>query len=484
MNPKTAAEITAQADAEIRQCLSASEQRSFFLYAGAGSGKTRALVEALKWMRRNRREELFIQGRRLAVVTYTNAATDEIKRRIEFDPFVAVSTIHAFAWDLITGFDNDIRSWLRDHLQRSIDDLMAEQKKGKPNTKTGVARALKIQSKSLRLNSIEQVKRFVYSPTGDNPGLDALAHAEVIGICSDFLRSKQTLRQILISRFPVMFVDESQDTSGQLMDTLLDVQMTCGKAFCIGLFGDTMQRIYADGKVDLADAIPKTWARPAKLINFRCPERVLQLINKIRAQADGQAQFLPPDDAKPGLARFFIANSANADRMRTEAIAADRMAEITNIPSWPTACKRLILEHHMAAARIGFADLFDPLYEIDRYKTGLLDGTLSEMNLLTAQVLELLRAIRSRDSFRLTTLLRTYSPILRSVPSGSTQKIHNLELARRGVEELRELLESNADPTIADVLKVIKKTGLLELPPLFQAILKALNREGTEPAKS
>src|SRR5437879_6201435 len=104
MNLEAARELTARAGTEIRDCLDARVARSFFLYAGAGSGKTRALVDALKWMQNNRRDTLFGEGRRLAVVTYTNAATDEITRRIEYDPFISVSTIHAFAWELIGGF--------------------------------------------------------------------------------------------------------------------------------------------------------------------------------------------------------------------------------------------------------------------------------------------------------------------------------------------------------------------------------------------
>ncbi len=35
-----------------------------------------------------------------------------------------------------------------------------------------------------------------------------------------------------------------------------------------------------------------------------------------------------------------------------------------------------ILEHHMAARRMGFHQMFEPLYEIERFRTGLLDGSL------------------------------------------------------------------------------------------------------------
>ena len=44
-------DIDAAADAEIAGCLTLSSPRSFFLFAGAGSGKTRSLVTALNHVR-------------------------------------------------------------------------------------------------------------------------------------------------------------------------------------------------------------------------------------------------------------------------------------------------------------------------------------------------------------------------------------------------------------------------------------------------
>jgi DNA helicase-2/ATP-dependent DNA helicase PcrA len=44
-------EIDAPVDAEIRKCLDLATPQSFFLFAGAGSGKTRSLVSALQYVR-------------------------------------------------------------------------------------------------------------------------------------------------------------------------------------------------------------------------------------------------------------------------------------------------------------------------------------------------------------------------------------------------------------------------------------------------
>ena len=87
--------VDADADATILACLDLAAPKSFFLYAGAGSGKTRSLVEAIRTVCEKQGRQLSLSGRQIGVITYTNAACDEIKQRLEFDPRVEVSTIHA-----------------------------------------------------------------------------------------------------------------------------------------------------------------------------------------------------------------------------------------------------------------------------------------------------------------------------------------------------------------------------------------------------
>ena len=93
-------------DAEIAACLDLDAPRSFFLFAGAGSGKTSSLVTALKHVQSSAGDRLRFRGQRVAVITYTNAASDEIKRRMSFDPLIDVRTIHSFAWSLVEGFNH------------------------------------------------------------------------------------------------------------------------------------------------------------------------------------------------------------------------------------------------------------------------------------------------------------------------------------------------------------------------------------------
>ena len=127
-----------------------------------------------------------------------------------------------------------------------------------------------------------------------------------------------------------------------------------------------MQRIYADGKVGLEQAVPAGWEKPALGVNHRCPKRIVTLLNQIRSEADG-AQQEPGQDAQEGFVRLFLINDVDGvDKRKVEAEAARIMAEATSDDEWmsPQAVKVLTLEHHMAARRGGFDCFFEPLYKI------------------------------------------------------------------------------------------------------------------------
>src|SRR5690349_840950 len=145
-------------DTEIAKCLDLDAPKSFFLFAGAGSGKTRSLVTALKHVQKSSSERLKVKGQRVGVITFTNAASDEIKRRLLHDPLIDVRTIHSFAWSLIEGLNHDIRQWLQVDLVADIGKLKAEEAKGRPGTKASIERLRKIESKTKRLQNLPDVK--------------------------------------------------------------------------------------------------------------------------------------------------------------------------------------------------------------------------------------------------------------------------------------------------------------------------------------
>ncbi|NTY35910.1 UvrD-helicase domain-containing protein [Burkholderia diffusa] len=464
-------QFDAAADEAIRGCLNLEKPRSFFLYAGAGSGKTRSLVEAIRAVCHEQGRKLSLSGQKIGVITYTNAACDEIKQRLEFDQRVEVSTIHAFAWSLISGYDTDIRKWLAARLLQDVAELEEAQAKGRAGTKAAADRAIAIESKLRRHVGLDAITRFIYSPTGDNRTRDSLSHTEVISMTADFLATKPGLRRLMISRFPILLIDESQDTNRSLMDALLNVEAEYRDAFCLGLFGDMMQRIYADGKEHLAEAIPESWARPRKQMNHRCPTRVVELINRIRYDADGEEQ-VPRSDATVGVVRLFVVSQTIADKTAVEAAIAARMAEITGDPNWAAgsdAIKTLALEHMMSARRFGFETFFEPLYSIGRIRTSFLQGTGAGIGLFTREILPLVTAMRASDRFAVAAIVRRSSPLLerKVLEAAGEMQADILRNTKAACDGLLALVSADESPSAQAVLTYVARTRLFAIPDVL-----------------
>ncbi len=473
MTDVTDATRDAGADATIRQCLSLDQPRSFFLFAGAGSGKTRSLKEALEGLDTATLTTFRKHSRKIAVITYTNAAADEITRRVKADPVFQVQTIHSFAWSLIEGRTADIRGWLKSRLHTEIAEIAAAHAKGRAGTDAHDKREKKMASKTKRLERLAEIRAFTYAPEGDNFGRDALQHTEVIALAAYFLTESETFQNIVLARYPFILIDESQDTMKPLMEALLIFEARHRGRIALGLLGDTMQRIYSDGLRDLDQRVAD-FAQPAKQMNHRSRERIVNLANAIRSDDDGRQQ-RAREDKPGGTVRVFLAPSEGTDRAAFETWTRAEMARITGDPAWQNAesIKALTIERHMAAARLGFSELFEPLGKPDKLKDGFRDGTLPAMRLFTHRVLPLVTAQRNGDAYAAMAVLRDGSPLvekrgIRAVGGGQTT---GLDAARTGVVALMTLFEDGHDPKCAEVLAVVAKHGLFPVPDQLQLCL-------------
>lgn len=459
-------------DNEIELCFSEDNPKSFFVFAGAGSGKTRSLINALSFLDKERGLKLSMHSKRVAVITYTNAACDEISKRLQYKPIFAVSTIHSFLWELIKNYQSDIKDWVVESLKKDIAELNEKQAKGRGGD-AAVKRADEIKRKSARLTKIAEVKRFSYNPNGDNVGCDSLSHSEVVKMGSEFISTEETMQEILVSKYPILLIDESQDTKKELVDALLIVYEKFKDKFIIGMFGDTMQRIYMDGKDNLTGCIPEDWIRPEKVMNHRSTMRIVQLANAIRKTIDKQQQ-LPRSDAETGTVRLFIADSS-ANKEETEFKAAQIMAEYANDKDWlnSTKYKSLILEHHMAASRFNFFDLYAPLNESKSFDTSLRDGSIPELSFLANVVSPLVKAYLAGNEFEVAKIVRRNSPLFgkRTYSDYSADQTKLIEIAENAVDELLLLWKDGSIPACIDILVSIKKTGLFCLNDRIDDIL-------------
>lgn len=470
-------------DEEIYSCLNPEQPKSFFLFAGAGSGKTRSLVNVLERFKEQYGMNYRLYRQRIAIVTYTNAAADEIKRRLKFDPIFEVSTIHSFSWELIKYYTNDIKIWLRENLRTDLLDLQEKQLKSRDLTnKTSVDRARKIESKERRIQNLDQIRKFTYNPNGDNITSDSLNHEEVISLTASFIETKSLMQDIVVSMFPVILVDESQDTKKKMISALFALQQNKKDSFLLGLFGDMMQRIYSDGKEKLDQGLPSDWKQPAKKMNHRSNRRIIKLINDIRKEVDTQIQY-PRLEKKEGTVRFFI-TGRNTDKSKLESKVFARMAEITEDQLWESEVKSLILEHHMAANRMGFFNLFEPLYKSDRLKTGLLDGTLGGLILFTKTILPLLESHRKNNQFSIARIVKAQSKLLkRDTLISNQEQLKSLKLVHEAVLDLLKLWDGDNDPKLLEVLEKVHKHQLFDLPSAFNiiALRKSNNKVDSPP---
>jgi len=468
-------EIDAPVDDVIYESIKPSSPQSFFLFAGAGSGKTRTLVNVLARFKEEFGQEYKLRNKKIAIITYTNAAANEITHRLEYSSIFNVSTIHSFCWELIKSFTPDIKAWIKSNLIVEIAELEVEQSKSRDlNNKTSIGRAKKIESKNKRLASLETIQKFIYNPNGDNLTKDSLNHTEVISITADFIKSKDLFKQILINKYPVILIDESQDTKKELIDALFELQGQYEKRLSLGLFGDTMQRIYSDGKENLGIGLPEKWVKPVKKMNHRSKSRIIDLINKIREDIDGQEQF-PRIENKGGIVRFY-AVSRTKNKSETEEQIRQKMQEAAKDDKWTgdtAEIMTLTLEHHMAATRMGFSTFFNPLYTIDKLKTDLLDGTSSSINLFAKIVLPLYKAHIKKNKFEIANVIKQHSHLIdKHRLENDANKLELLHTTNDKVIELLSLWNEGNNPTLNEILKKIQETNLFKIPPVLKVVLQ------------
>ena len=468
-------------DREIESCFSASSPNNFFVFAGAGSGKTRSLINTLNFLDKEQGEKLLMKGKQIAVITYTNAACDEISRRLQYKSIFSVSTIHSFLWELIKNYQVDIKTWIMESVQKEIEELKQKQTKTSRG-KAGEKRAETIKKKTERLAKIRSIQKFSYNPNGDNVGYDSLSHSEVIKMSTEFIATEPTMQDILTSKYPILLIDESQDTKKELIDALLIVCEKYGEKFIVGMFGDTMQKIYNDGKDNLAKCIPDNWVKPVKIMNHRSAKRIVTLANSIRSSVDDQKQ-QARSDAEEGTVRLFITSKSN-NKEYVEKRVAEMMVQDTGDIGWNDEedYKSLILEHHMAASRFGFSELYMPLSNSKKFDTSLREGSIPELSILSKLVFPLLVAYQSGNDFEVAKIIRKISPLLNKEVfiTGLNNQVELLRKAEEAVELLMKLWNDGKVPTCLEVLKSIRDTGLFKVGNRVDEVLADYSQDENE----
>ncbi|SFC84362.1 DNA helicase-2 / ATP-dependent DNA helicase PcrA [Bosea sp. CRIB-10] len=321
------------AQAKVEKCL--DEGRSFRLEAGAGAGKTYSLVAALKRTIATRGAELMQSGRKIACITYTEVARDEIAREVERHPAILVETIHAFSW-----------AFLRQY-QKALRELIAASEKRKDKLEEAGGVGSKLVEYELGFFGVDD-KRIT------------LAHDDIPLYMSQLL-AKPKFQLLFQQQFPIVFIDEYQDTDRDFMTAITDHYFTPKKGPIIGLFGDHWQTIY-NSEYELA-------AYPVEAIdkgsNFRSVPAIVNVLNRLRPELT-QAVAAP---AAAGEARFFHTNQFTGARTNTPHSRADLFPEMARTvreslmqrlqgEGWDLGkTKMLMLTHNVLAAEQGYPSI-------------------------------------------------------------------------------------------------------------------------------
>ena len=448
-------------------------RQSFFVYAGAGSGKTYALVEVLKYIKLTKRTEMELSHKKVAVITYTNAATDEIKRRIGFDELFDISTIHSFVWEMIQPYQEDIKKLLTVHINKIIEDYEQKQQKMKDKTSKQYAdRQAKINKYHERLETIHTVGAFRYNPNGDNSDSDSLNHSDVIEIGAELFGSS-LLQRIMVQRYPYIMIDESQDTKKEIMLAMLEMAKNYQGSLILGLFGDVKQRIYLDGVPDIEKHIPEEWGRPVLSENYRSASDIVRLTNLIALEiqpAEISRQNVVRNDGAGYVRLYIIQQSGNLDKERTEWEISEDMGRETGDTKWlsPLEVKALILEHRMAAVRLGFEDFYETLHSVKRYSEDFLKGEVADMRVFVNVVFPILEAYKKEDKERVFEIVQD------NCTRFSEDCFFNVEQMKAVGEKVDAIIAActSVDCNIETAVRSIAEANVFKIPPMLLALVQ------------
>lgn len=473
-----------QADVDLRHCLEAQPPTSFNMVAGAGSGKTTSLIKGLASILAIHGERLRLRRQRVACITYTEIAAGEIWADVGNNPRVHVSTIHSFLWSIARGFQQDIAVWVANRIDERIGEMQHDAANFGPRVqqKTRDKNARDIVRYEQQREAITRVRTYTYG-TGSDYAKGILGHDDIIKMASQLMIHRPLFRTLVAQQFPFVFVDESQDTFPVVVEALMAVQQQEQARFCLGFFGDPMQRIYPTG----IGTVPKPddWRAIPKPENFRSPTTVLNLANAIRHDGDDLVQVggrkkKEGEEEVPvvGTARLFVLPT---DAHRDQRVAQVRawVANANDDEMWQPAAendpvKMLVIVHRMAAKRLGFGDLYAALNDKapDAFKNGFLDATAWPLRPLVSFLLPLAEAVRDERNFDTMRLLRLHSPLLVKANLQGVNVAERLNQLQAVSNQIGELMGPESQATIRDVLMLAKESRLVAFDPRLSAYLE------------
>ncbi|MGC2947045.1 UvrD-helicase domain-containing protein [Burkholderia ambifaria] len=426
--PSPAVEAARQAQERVNDCI--DRHQCFRLEAGAGAGKTYSLVQALKRLISERGSDYLRRGKRIACITYTNGAKHEISQEIDEHPAVLVETIHAFCWGCMGQFQSVLRTEVG-QLQRHAEKI---------------AEAGGVGNRRIEYD---------LGYFGIHDDRIALHHDDIPELMARFLAMPK-FQQIFTGSYPVVFIDEYQDTNDEFMSALATHFLEPKKGPLIGLFGDHWQTIYRDD-FDLA-ALPNVKGVD-KGSNFRSVPAVVDMLNRLRPTLPQVVD----DEAAQGEARAFHANSYTGERTDTAHSKLDTPPDVTRAyvaalrkqlqdEGWdfsPAVTKVLMLTHAALAAEQGYPSIVEIFKSHPDAISKLDDATLEFLGRVVEPTCAAYKAKKYGQMFDVL---------------GRAGTLRKPSEKQAWADDMKSLDALRENGTVGEVLDLLKKTRRPRLP--------------------
>jgi DNA helicase-2/ATP-dependent DNA helicase PcrA len=456
--------IETQTDRDIRQCL--DDKRSFAVIAGAGSGKTTALVTALDYLRTQHGNRLRRDGQSIACITYTNRAVDVISSRLGWDDLFIVSTLHSFLWNAVGNFTPNIRASLREHVIPAIIEKKRQDDNGGQSQKAVKARQ-RIAELQEALGALDDVPRFIYSNNVySNYQKGELSHDDVIAVAAHLIRNNSRLQRILGQRFPYIFIDEAQDTFREVVEAL---NLLCGAEGLplVGYFGDPVQQIYEERAGDFQG--PQGAEQIAKTENYRCSRSVIRFLNVFRNDLTQIAAGGNRDIDGSVQIHLITAEEPQGPRRRYTdeqvARAIDKFDTAIQNCGWADNpdSKQLFLARQMIARRLGFTglhQLFTGVYASTKAQEEYESGAHYLLAPFVDQLCPLIKSYRADDMKAVISLLSGSSIAFDPLGQNTGKSLGQMrEHARVLLGDFSEMWDT---ATVRELLVYAKDHGLFK----------------------
>lgn len=444
--------MVSEIEKKVFECI--DKNRSFKIEAGAGSGKTWTLIQSLLYIINQKGKTLRLNNQQIACITYTNVAKDEILNRIQLNKLVKVNTIHEFLWDIIKPFQNELKIELVNYISEKLDVKKSDISKIRnTNTKKYLVLEDTIQRYTGILNALEDYNGKINYGEKSKWKNGIISHDELLDISNSIIKKYKNIHKIINDLYPIIFIDEYQDTSPKVKEILLDY-LKPDTSILFGFFGDYIQQIY-DNSIGKIDEKMYNMELIIKTENYRSSKEVINILNRIRTDIEQKQS----GTEKHGRCLFYYINDEKFDSERfiDSTVKGDLGFNYENL-------KKLYLTTKSIAKKNGYLELHE-LYDKTEFKSK--DQLLKNKDNRECPFANFLFSIE--EIVVLYNEKKTQS-LLKKIPF----EINSFDSKLKLKEILEQLIIKTENENIGDIFKFVDDNKLQIMPDKLAVYFKKL----------